>query len=116
MNKRKLFYFECNLAGRQYHEANDVWNKLKVGTKLCLVREKNNRYDPDAIAVGYLDVETGYIYTLGYIPAKCNGALVSFMDMGWRDIFECQISKISPDEHYENQIRITISIMNKTLL
>lgn len=32
MNKRKMFYLECNLAGRQYHEANDVWNKLKVGT------------------------------------------------------------------------------------
>ena len=54
MNKRKLYYLECNLAGRQYHEANDVWNELKVGTKLCLMRERDNRYDPNAIAVGLL--------------------------------------------------------------
>ena len=116
MNKRKLYYLECNLAGRQYHEANDVWNELKVGTKLCLMRERDNRYDPNAIAVGYLDVESGYIYTLGYIPSKCNGDLVNFIDMGWGDIFECQISKISPEAHYESQIRITISIRNKELL
>jgi hypothetical protein len=33
------------------------------------------------------------------------------LEMGWEDIFECRISKINPDAHYENQIRLTIRIV-----
>ena len=32
------------------------------------------------------------------------------LEMGWNDVFECRISKINPDAHYENQIRLTIRI------
>ena len=34
MKKKKLFFKECHLAGRQYHDANEVWEELKVGTLL----------------------------------------------------------------------------------
>ena len=33
------------------------------------------------------------------------------LEMGWKNIFECRISKINPDAHYENQIRLTIRIV-----
>ena len=112
MEKRKLFYLECNLAGRKYHEANDVWQELFIGIKLQLERERDNKYDPDAIKVVYYDID-GVDYLLGYIPTECNGDLSKFFDMGWGDIFECSISKITPDTHYENQIRLTITILNK---
>ena len=46
MKKKKLYYMDCHVAGRMYHDADEVWDKLKIGTKLHLVREADNRYDP----------------------------------------------------------------------
>lgn len=53
MKAKKLFFMECHLAGRKYHDAYEVWEELKVGTKLKLVRDADNRHDPDAVAVIY---------------------------------------------------------------
>ena len=109
MEMKSVFYLECNLAGRKYCEANEVWEELFVGVVLTLKREKDNRYDPNAIQVVY---DSGLeSYVLGYIPSKCNEELAKFLDMGWEDIFCCRISKISPNNDYDNQIRLTIRIV-----
>lgn len=115
MKAKKLFFKECNLAGRQYHDVDEVWDELHVGTQLELQRDLDNRYDKNAVAVVYrtADVDTGIIeeYLLGYIPSGENETIAQFLEMGWEDIFECRISKINPDAHYENQIRLTIRIV-----
>lgn len=36
---KRLFIMECHLAGRQYHDVDEVWDRLKVGTKLRLERD-----------------------------------------------------------------------------
>ena len=36
---KRLFFMECHLAGRQYHDVDEVWDRLKVGTKLRLERD-----------------------------------------------------------------------------
>ena len=36
MKVKKLFFKECNLAGRQYHDVDEVWDELHVGTCLEL--------------------------------------------------------------------------------
>ena len=51
METKKKFFMDCHLAGRKYHDADEVWDKLKVGTVLKLVHDKDNRHDPDAVAV-----------------------------------------------------------------
>ena len=56
MKKKKLFFKECHLAGRQYHDANEVWEELKVGTLLELQRDQENPYDKNAVAVVYSKV------------------------------------------------------------
>lgn len=43
---------ECPIAGLAYHDISDVWDELYVGAKLALVREKQNKYDTNAVAVG----------------------------------------------------------------
>lgn len=53
MKAKKLFFKECHLAGRQYHDVDEVWDELKVGTCLRLERDLDNRYDKDAVAVIY---------------------------------------------------------------
>lgn len=115
MKAKKLFFMECHLAGRKYHDADEAWEELKVGTKLKLVRDVDNRFDPNAVAVIYekpscangIEMET---FLLGYIPQEENEHLAFFFDMGWGDIFECRINKVNPEAHSENQIRLTIRI------
>ena len=36
---KRLLFMECHLAGRQYHDVDEVWDRLKVGTKLRLERD-----------------------------------------------------------------------------
>ena len=112
---KKLFFKECHLAGRQYHDVDEVWDELHVGTQLELQRDLDNRHDKNAVAVVYrtVDVDTGIVeeYLLGYIPGEENETIAQLLEMGWEDIFECRISKINPDAHYENQIRLTIRIV-----
>ena len=115
MKAKKLFFKECHLAGRQYHDVDEIWDELHVGTQLELQRDLDNRHDKNAVAVVYrtVDVDTGIVeeYLLGYIPGDENETIAQLLEMGWEDIFECRISKINPDAHYENQIRLTIRIV-----
>ena len=108
MEENKKFMMSCNLAGTQYHGAIDVWDKLKMGTLLQLERDKENRYDPEAVAVMYQDEDE--TTCIGYIPKGENYALSAFMDMGWYDMFECRISRINEHAHPEQQIYLTIKI------
>ena len=115
MKARKLFFKECHLAGRQYHDADEVWEELHVGTLLELRRDLDNRYDKDAVAVVFVkgvDKKTGEedAYLLGYIPHGENTEIANFLEMGWTNIFECRISKKDEDTHYENQVHLTIRI------
>lgn len=119
MKADKLFYMECHLAAREYYDADEVWDKLKVGTRLKLVRDEDNKYDPNAVAVFYKDMNKNgepRSYHIGYIPREYNTDIAKFLDMGWNKIFECHISKMSPDLHYESQIRLTIKILPHTHL
>lgn len=109
MKAKNLFFKECHLAGRQYHDVDEVWNELKVGTVLRLERDFDNRYDEDAVAVMY-DAEDGETYFLGYVPSHDNDVLAAFLGMGWNKCFTCRISKLNPEAHYENQIHFTIRI------
>lgn len=115
MKAKKLYFMECHVAGRQYHDADEVWEELKVGTKLSLVRDMDNRFDNNAVAIIYSknieDEEKPNEYILGYIPRDENDDIASLLEMGWNDIFECRISKIDAAAHYEDQIHVSIRIL-----
>ena len=113
MEAKKLYFMDCHLAGKMYHEADEVWEQLKVGTRLYLERDLENRYDPNAVAVVYYELDTDEEelprYVVGYIPRDENSELAAFLEMGW-DIFECRINRIIPDAHPEQQVHLTIKI------
>jgi hypothetical protein len=109
METRKKFFKDCYLAGRKYHEADEVWNQLEVGTELQLVRDLVNRYDVNAVALTF-KAENGEDYLIGYIPQTENEVLALFLEMGWTDMFECRISKIDPNAFSERQIKLTIKV------
>ena len=115
MKAKKLFFKECHLAGRKYHDVDEVWNELKVGTVLKLVRDADNRYDVNAVEVVYERVcencrGENEEFLLGYIPSGENDQIALLLDAGWDNIFECRINKIIPDAHPEQQIRLTIRL------
>ena len=111
MEKGKMYLMNCHLAGRMYHDVDEVWNKLSVGTKLRLVRDVENRYDPKAIAVVYEDQETAERVLLGYIPSNKNFTLSVLLDMGWKHIFECRITQITSEKHPEQQIQLVVKVV-----
>lgn len=112
--KKKMYLMDCHLAGRKYHDADEVWDELKVGTTLRLERDAENRYDSNAVAVIYeRKDEKGKLadeFLIGYIPRDNNVMIANFLEMGWNDIFECRISKIDPEAHPEEQVYLTIKI------
>ena len=113
MEARKKFFMDCHLAGRKYHDADEVWDKLKVGTLLRLVHDYDNRYDPNAVAVMYDDNEMDDSFCIGYIPREDNETIAGILEMGWTDMFECRISKLNPDAHPEYQVHLTIKIVRR---
>lgn len=116
MKERSLFYNEMHVAGRRYHEADLVWDKLKVGTRLQMVLDTDiAAIDPNAIALVFTD-NVGEQYVLGYIPRSENAEIAAFLKMGWARCFECRISAIKPEAHYEDQLHVSIRIVRNLSL
>jgi hypothetical protein len=64
------------LAGFQYHAGKVLWEQMKVGDPLTLVREPDNAYDPRAVRVEWQG------HKLGYVPRKENEAVARQLDRG----------------------------------
>lgn len=116
MQAKKKYFMDCHLAERMYHEADEVWDKLKVGTMVQLVREDDNRYDPNAVMVCYNDNEQDEQVCLGYIPRSQNNTIALLMDMGYSDIFECRINQINEKAHPEQQVNLTVKIKRNEVI
>ncbi len=64
------------LAGVRYHEALALWEHLRVGEPLELLREPDNPYDSNAVRVEWRGRR------LGYVPRRENAALAWALDRG----------------------------------
>ena len=102
--EKKRHFLHTNIAGFMYWDGCESFHFLKMGEELKLVREEDNRHDPNAVAVYYKD------YKLGFIPNSENGAFAQFLDMGYPDIFEVRVCRLCPDAHTERQVYINIYI------
>ena len=63
--KRVLIY-RHHVAGFQYAEGMKLIHEMKEGDELLLVREPENTFDPDAVAVYWRQ------HRIGYVPAADN--------------------------------------------
>ncbi|MBM3342091.1 MAG: HIRAN protein [Betaproteobacteria bacterium] len=64
------------LAGFQYYDGKALWNEMKVGDVLTLVREPDNPHDANAVRVEWKGSR------LGYIPRRENADVARQMDRG----------------------------------
>lgn len=75
------------IAGFQFHEGKHLWDQLKVGDVLVLVREPNNPHDARAVRVEW----SGHM--LGYVPRAENEAVARQLDRGNK--LEARIVKLT---------------------
>lgn len=104
---RSRHFKDFAISGFIYYEGIDVFEKLKIGSKLNLILEPNNKYDPDAVAIYYKDKK------LGFIPKAKNKTISQFLRLGYTDIFETKINRISPDAFPYEQIGVLVRIFEK---
>lgn len=64
------------LAGFRYYAASAVWQEMKEGDRLLLVREADNPHDANAIRVEWRG------HKLGYLPRRENRAVAAALDQG----------------------------------
>lgn len=100
--RRSVLLQESQLAGFQYYRGEALWPSLRVGAPLSLVREPENRYDRDAVAV-YCGGDK-----LGFVPQLENRALAQMLDRGER--LEARIVALNEDGHPWQRIRMRISL------
>jgi hypothetical protein len=66
------------LAGFQYYAGRALWQQIKVGDPLDLVREPENPHDRNAVRVEWRGSK------LGYLPRAENRAVAAELDRGTR--------------------------------
>ncbi len=74
------------LAGFQFYRAKQVWDEMRVGDPLALVREPDNAHDTHAVRVEW----RGQV--LGYVPRRDNHAVARHLDRGVK--VEARISRL----------------------
>ena len=64
------------LAGFVYYDGQSVWDQMKIGDRLTLVREPANSHDANAVRLEWQG------RMLGYVPRRDNSDLARQMDHG----------------------------------
>ena len=107
----RAYLLTANVAGRQYHRADEAWPSLHIGKILSLQYEPDNRHDAYAVAVMAPVGDT--VLKLGYLPRTANETLATMLAMGWGDAFRCTISRLDPTASADSQIGVTVAVIRK---
>ena len=92
------------IAGFTYWEGCVAISELRIGVSLRLVRESENRFDPNAVAIYFNE------HKLGFVPRSENELFSKLLDLGYDKIFDCRVQRISPDAHPEKQVGVVVFI------
>lgn len=90
------------IAGFTYWEGCIAISELKIGAPLRLERETDNSFDPYAVAIYF------HTHKLGYIPEGSNRIVSQLLDLGYGDIFDMRVQRLSPDAHPEKQVSVVL--------
>jgi HIRAN domain len=96
----RLLVQNSPLAGSQYYAVGKQWLAMKVGDRLDLVREPDNRHDRNAIRIEWRG------HKLGYVPRAENRALAAAMEQG--DRLMARIAQLS--EHPDPWRRLRFEV------
>jgi hypothetical protein len=74
----RLIVQSSPLAGFQFYSGKGLWDRMRAGDELTLVREPDNVHDGNAVRVEWQGAK------LGYIPRRDNAHVARQMDHGAR--------------------------------
>ena len=94
------------LAGFVYYDGQAVWDRMKAGDRLTLVREPANPHDANAVRLEW----SGHM--LGYVPRKDNADLARQMDHGTR--VEARVTELRRAANGRHRISYEISVPLKS--
>jgi hypothetical protein len=89
-------------AGLAHHEAKAVWDRLKAGDPLRLVREHDNAHDSNAVRVEWNG------HALGYIPRGENEAVARQLDRG--NPLEARIAEIGQYRNHRRKLSVEVFV------
>jgi hypothetical protein len=87
-------------AGLAHHEAKAVWDQIRPGDALMLMREPDNAHDPNAVRVEW----KGHV--LGYLPRTDNSAVARQLDRGNR----LQARVVRLDQYRNHRRRLDVEV------
>jgi len=90
------------LAGFVYYDGQAVWDRMKMGDRLTLVREPANPHDANAIRLEWQG------HMLGYLPRRENADLARQMDLGARP--EARITALTKAANGRHRISYEIYV------
>jgi len=98
----RLLVQESPLAGFQFHEGKRLWEDLRVGDRLDLIREPENSYDARAVRVEWQGNK------LGYVPRADNEAVARQLDRGAR--LEARITRLKQSRNPWQRVRFEVYV------
>jgi hypothetical protein len=96
----KVMVQSSPLAGFQFYAGRELWDEMKVGDALVLVREPGNPHDAHAVRVEWRGRK------LGYLPRAENRAVSAELDRGGR--VEARIARLN--RHLDPWKRIQVEV------
>ena len=85
----KILVQSSPLAGSQFYDVAEVWPQIRLGDRLTLIREPENRHDRKAVRVEWQGRQ------LGYVPRAENRAVARALDDGEK--LEARVSRLRED-------------------
>lgn len=99
----KILVQSSPLAGSQYYGAKRLRSEIRVGDRLTLTREADNRHDRNAVRVDWNGEK------LGYVPRAENRAVAQALDAG--ESLEARVSVLRDDPDPWRRIEFEIFLV-----
>jgi hypothetical protein len=91
------------LAGFRYYAGEALWQDMRVGDELALIREPDNAHDANAVRIEWRG------HKLGYLPRAENRAVAIEMDRGAPVI--ARIAALTQDRNPWKRLRVDIYVV-----
>ena len=101
MKTKKEHLLSCPVAGFTYYQGVSLLADMVLGTKLQLKRDKNNKYDPQAVMIKFKGEK------IGYIPRNQNSLIYKLLKVGYKG-FNCIVQRIKTDSHPEDMLHVAV--------
>ena len=99
----KILVQSSPLAGSQYYGAKRLRSEIRVGDRLTLTREADNRHDRNAVRVDWNGEK------LGYVPRAENRAVAQALNAGEK--LEARVSRLRDDPDPWQRIEFEIFLV-----